>query len=208
MGALAQFGPADVDAALVAGAAWLHTTGMCLRHEPVASAVLEGLQVARAAAVPTSLDLNLRLELWDLLPAVRDAVRAAVALADVVFGSGPEELVPLARALDHDVASVEAAALALAGGARTVVARLGAGGAVAATPEGRLVRAPAFEVVQRNPVGAGDAFDAGFIAASVDALPLAEALRWGNALGALKVNREGGARDLPDRTQVRLLLDR
>jgi sugar/nucleoside kinase (ribokinase family) len=208
MGALARFSPADVDDGLVEGAAWLHTTGMCLRHEPVASAVLEALRVARDAGVPTSLDLNLRLELWGLPSAVRDAVGAAVDLADVVFGSGPEELVPLARALDHDVASVEAAALALAGGVRTVVARLGAGGAVAATPDGRLVRAPAFEVVQRNPVGAGDAFNAGFIAASIEGLPLAEALRWGNAVGALKVHREGGARDLPNRTQVGLLLDR
>ena len=41
MGALARLSPADVDAALVGGAAWLHTTGMCLRQEPVASAVLE-----------------------------------------------------------------------------------------------------------------------------------------------------------------------
>ena len=60
----------------------------------------------------------------------------------------------------------------------------------------------------RNPVGAGDAFDAGFIAASVEGRPLPEAVRWGNAMGALKVTREGGARDLPNRTQVRLLLDR
>jgi fructokinase/2-dehydro-3-deoxygluconokinase len=158
--------------------------------------------------VPASLDLNLRLELWGLPAPVRAAAEAAVGLADVVFGSGPEELVPLARALGHDVGSVEAAALALAGGSRTVVARLGAGGALAATPDGRLVRSPGFTVEQRNPVGAGDAFDAGFIAARVEELPLEEALRWGNALGALKVNREGGARDLPNRTQVRLLLDR
>ncbi len=181
---------------------------MCLRHEPVASAVLEAMQVARAAGVPVSLDLNLRLELWGLPRAVETAVAEAVDLADVVFGSGPEEIVPFARAREHDVGSVETAALALAGDARTVVARLGAGGALAATPEGRLVRSPGFAVELRNPVGAGDAFDAGFIAARVEGLPLAEALRWGNAVGALKVHREGGARDLPNRTQVGLLLDR
>jgi fructokinase/2-dehydro-3-deoxygluconokinase len=208
MGALARFGTAQVDAELVAGAVWLHTTGMCLRHEPVASAVLEALQIARSAGVVASLDLNLRLELWGFSGSVRTAVESAVGLADVVFGSGPEELVPLARTLDHDVSSVEAAALALAGGTRTVVARLGADGALAATPEGLLVRSRGFVVEQRDPVGAGDAFDAGFIAARVEGLPLEEALRWGNALGALKVNREGGARDLPNRTQVRLLLDR
>jgi sugar/nucleoside kinase (ribokinase family) len=206
MGALARFSPAHVDARLVAGAAWLHTTGMCLRHEPVASAVLEALRVARQAGVPSSLDLNLRIELWGLAPVVRAAVETAIGLAGVVLGSGPEELVPLARALGREAGSAEAAARALAGTSRTVVARVGAGGAVAATPDGRLVHAPGFAVQLRNPVGAGDAFDAGFIAARIEGRPLAEALRWGNALGALKVAVDGGARDLPSRAEAEALL--
>ena len=35
---------------------------------------------------------------------------------------------------------------------------------------------------------------------------LAEALRWGNAVGALKVARSGGPRDLPGRAEVEALL--
>ena len=35
---------------------------------------------------------------------------------------------------------------------------------------------------------------------------LADALRWGNAVGALKVARDGGARDQPSRAEVEALL--
>jgi len=221
-GALTRLSPGDVDLALVGGAAWLHTSGMCLRAAPVASAVLAGMRAARAAGVPVSLDLNLRLELWGLPDGVRAVVAEAVSLADVVFGSGAEELVPLAVAMSLVVAGgrgsgvrpggvgmageIEAATAALAGGSRTVVARLGADGALACGPDGAIVRAPGFPAELRNPVGAGDAFNAGFIAACVAGLDLAGALRWGNAVGALKVARDGGARDQPSRTEVEGLL--
>ncbi|MEI7743255.1 MAG: carbohydrate kinase family protein, partial [Chloroflexota bacterium] len=39
-GALVHLGADDLDPALVAGAAWLHTTGMCLRASPVRETVL------------------------------------------------------------------------------------------------------------------------------------------------------------------------
>jgi fructokinase/2-dehydro-3-deoxygluconokinase len=205
-GALTRLAPAEVDRGLVAGAAWLHTTGMCLRSSPVASSVLAGMRLARDAGVPVSIDLNLRLELWGLPPELRAVLAEAVALADVVLGNGMEELVPLARALGRAPDDVEAAVRGLAGGTRTSVARLGAAGAIACAPDGRVTTSRAFATTLRNPVGAGDAFNGGFIAASVAGLPLADALRWGNAVGALKVAREGGARDQPTRDDVEALL--
>jgi aminoimidazole riboside kinase len=205
-GALTRLEPADVDRGLVEGAAWLHTTGMCLRAAPVASSVLAAMRTARDAGVRVSIDLNLRLELWSLDEAALAVVAEAVALADVVLGNGPEELVPLARASGFQVEAAEEAAGALAGGARTVVWRLGAQGALACSPAGDVVVSPGFAAEMRNPVGAGDAFNGGFIAARVAGLPLAEALRWGNAVGALKVARDGGARDQPSRAEVEALL--
>lgn len=205
-GALTRLEPAQVDRGLIAGAAWLHTTGMCLRAAPVGSSVLTAMRMARDAGVPVSIDLNLRLELWGLDEGVLAVVAEAVALADVVLGNGPEELVPLARASGFEVDGVEGAALALAGGARTVVGRLGAWGALACSGAGDVVVVPGFPADLRNPVGAGDAFNGGFIAARVAGLPLAEALRWGNAVGALKVAMDGGARDQPSRAEVEALL--
>jgi sugar/nucleoside kinase (ribokinase family) len=200
-GALTFLRPEDLDADLIAGAAWLHTTGMCLRDSPARDAILAGMAAARSAGVPVSIDLNLRVELWGLADDKRSAVEAAVELADVVLGQGEEELVPLARA-----ASVQQALAVLGGGRRTVVARLGADGALARTPDGVVTRTPGFTVEARNAVGAGDAFNGGFIAARAEGHPTSEALRWGNAVAALKVARPGGARDLPSRAEVVALL--
>ena len=215
-GALRWLRPEDVPAVLVAGAAWLHTTGMCLRDAPVRDAVLAAMAAARAAGVPVSIDLNLRVELWGLDGERRAVVERAIALADVVLGSGPEELVPLAAAmasLDEDGAAgagaddlVERAARRLSDGARTVVARLGGSGVLACASDGSLVRSPAFAVEVVNIVGAGDAFNAGFIAAMVEGRGLEAALRLGNAVAARKVARQVDAPDLPTRTEVEGLL--
>lgn len=200
-GALTHLRADDVDAGLVAGAAWLHTTGMCLRDSPVREAILTAMAAARAAGIPVSIDLNLRVELWGLDDAKRVAVEAAIELADVVLGQGSEELVPLTRA-----SSVAEAMELLGGGRRTIVARLGVDGVLARTPDGAVVHVPGFAVEARNAVGAGDAFNGGFVAARVEGRPIAEALRWGNAVAALKVSRPGGARDLPSRGEVEALL--
>lgn len=197
-GAHTRLQPADLDDNLIASAAWLHTTGMCLRDSPVRETVLRALRIARAAGVPTSLDLNLRLELWGWGEA-HSTIEQAVELANVVFGSGDEEIVPLTSEI-----TAETAALALAADQRTVVARLGADGALAAF-DGQTIRVPAFPANPVNTVGAGDAFDGGFIAARLDGRSLPEALRWGNAVAALKIQRSG-TRDLPTRAQVEALL--
>ena len=117
---------------------------MCLRAAPVASSVLAAMRMARAAGVPVSIDLNLRLELWGLDEGVLAVVAEAVSLADVVLGNGPEELVPLARAAGFEVDAAEAAARALAGGERTIVGRLGAQGALACSAAGEAVVVPGF----------------------------------------------------------------
>jgi fructokinase/2-dehydro-3-deoxygluconokinase len=202
-GAHTHMRPEHLDRDLIAGAAWLHTTGMCLRASPVRDTILAGMRLARAAGVPVSLDLNLRVELWGLDDSVRQTVEQAVALAEVVFGSGAEELMPLARA-----GSVEEAAHLLSRGQRTIIGRLGAEGALAVTPDAQIHRAPGFPSRVVSTVGAGDAFDGGFIAARLNGAPLADALRWGNALAALKIARPGGARDLPARAEVEALLNR
>jgi fructokinase/2-dehydro-3-deoxygluconokinase len=198
-GADNRLAPDDIDPNVIAGAAWLHTTGMCLRASPVREAVLRAMMLARAANAQVSLDLNLRLELWGWRDGIRETIEQAIALADVVFGSAEEEIAPVAR-----VASVEAAVRLLAGGRRIVVARQGSQGALAATPDG-IVRASAFRTTVVDTLGAGDAFDGGFIAARLIGKSVEEALRWGNAVAALQI-AQPGARGLPARAEVERLL--
>jgi fructokinase/2-dehydro-3-deoxygluconokinase len=200
--------PEHVDLAWKAGAAWLHTTGMCLRASPVREAVLHGMSLARGAGASVSLDLNLRVELWGLDRETRQTVERAIRLSDVVFGNGAEEIVPLAGVDD-----VEAAAQAMSDGERVVVARLGADGALAAAPKSarsaelaEIVHAPAFPASVVDTLGAGDAFDAGFVAACLAGGDTHEALRWGNAVAALKT-AQPGARGTPSRVELEAMLD-
>lgn len=200
-GAHTHLRPEDLDAEQITRAAWLHTTGMCLDQRPVAGAALRGMEIAQEAGVPVSLDLNLRLELgaggWR--PGQRPAIEQAVARADVVLGSGQEEIVPLAGA-----SSIEAAARALGEGQRTIIARLGDGGAFVAWPGGE-AHVPGFEVAVVDTLGAGDAFNGGYIAARLAGLGEVDAVRWGNAVAALSITRSG-ARGTPRRAEVEAFL--
>lgn len=190
-GAPAFFDPDDLDVERIRSAAWLHTTGMCLRASPIREAVLAAMSEARAAGVPVSIDLNLRLELWGWADDMRAVVERAIDRADVVFGAGVDEIMPTAGA-----DSVEQAARVLSAGARTVVARMGAQGACAVTAQGDVLHAPAYPVHMVNTLGAGDAFDAGFVAARVNGLSLLDSLRWGNAAAALTVMHPSARGDL------------
>ena len=58
-----------------------------------------------------------------------------------------------------------------------------------------------------DPVGAGDAFCAGFIAARLDGLDLADALGWANACGAAAVAAEGDQTGLPTAAELARLLE-
>lgn len=190
-----------LDRAQIAEACWLHSTGICLRRSPARDTILEAMQIARAAGVPVSFDLNLRVELWGLDDELRGYLTRVIEQCDVVLGSGTEELIPLTGA-----DSVEAAARQLCGGRRTVIARMGADGVLAAIPgQTDLLHVPAFPVEVISTVGAGDAFNGGFIAARCAGLDLQEALQWGNATAALKI-RHPGTRDLPTRAEVEGLI--
>jgi ribokinase len=58
--------------------------------------------------------------------------------------------------------------------------------------EGRVVRVKGFKVTAVDSVGAGDAFDAGFLAGLGRGHPLSSCAMLGNAVAALSVSRSGG----------------
>jgi sugar/nucleoside kinase (ribokinase family) len=181
-------------------AAWLHTTGLCLREEPVRTAQLQAMQMAREEGVGVSLDMNLRLETWGLEESLREVFDQAIAYSDVIFGSGNDEIIPY-TGLD----SVQAGSEKLSGGRRTVIARLGSKGALAVAPADQF-SVPAFEVEVVDTLGAGDAFNGGFICAQLEGLGLKESVRWGNAAAGLKIG-QSGARGLPTRNELIVFLN-
>jgi sugar/nucleoside kinase (ribokinase family) len=70
-----------------------------------------------------------------------------------------------------------------------------------------MVYHPAFSVQLRDPVGAGDAFTAGFLHALLNEQSLAEACRFASAAGALVAAQEGATQPL-ERGQIETFLQR
>ena len=96
----------------------------------------------------------------------------------------------------------EAARLLQGMGVRNVVVTLGPGGSLLVPSEGESVTVPAYRVRAVDTTAAGDGFAGAFAVALAEGIPAAEALRWGNAEGAIAVTREGAQPSLPTRSEV------
>lgn len=80
--------------------------------------------------------------------------------------------------------------------ARLVVVKLGKRGAyIFDGKEGKVQKALRVKVVDTT--GAGDAFDAGFMAAFIRGMDKEECLRWGIAVASLKIQKRGARNGLP-----------
>jgi len=195
------------DAGVLSDARWLHLSGITpALSESAQAATFRAAELARAAGLTISLDLNLRRRLWTDEVA-GPVLRRLAAGADVVLGS-PDELAVLAGQ-PPDAGLVELAQAVLAIGPTMVVLKLGADGALLASTDapGSPIPRPAVPLpVVIDPVGAGDAFCAGFIAARLEDLQLERALDYANACGAAAAASLGDQTGLPDRDELVALL--
>jgi ribokinase len=107
-----------------------------------------------------------------------------------------------------DRAEIEAAAMRLCElGVDTVVLTLGDRGALL-MEKGEKEFVPAFEVTPVDTTAAGDAFVGGFAVALAEGRSLTDAVRWGNAAGALATTKLGAQPSLPARQAVEALMAR
>jgi len=205
------------DPASFADTAVFHVCSNSLVEADIAQATLQGMVRARAAGALVSLDLNLRPALWpghaEPLPVLWTALMEA-------------DLVKLARNeleyLAADMPGGEKAVLQriLEGQARLVIVTDGAAPLQWRTPEAR-GEAPAFRVRAVDTTAAGDAFvggvlfrlaqggvdGAGFADFVSDSAAISEALRFGAAVGALAVTRQGAFAAMPTHAEVDALLE-
>jgi sugar/nucleoside kinase (ribokinase family) len=194
-GALASLTGEDVRAALEStGATHLHVASFFLVPQ-LARELPEVLGRARERGVTTSLDTN-----WD--PAERwHGVAECLPHLDVLLPNA-QEAVALARSLGEDPADAVAASVALARRGPLVVVKDGAEGGFAARPDGTVVRAAGLVLDVVDTTGAGDSFDAGFLAAWLDGLSLEEAVRWAAVAGSLSTRAAGGTGGQATRAEV------
>lgn len=130
----------------------------------------------------------------------RERLAFALAHSDIVLMT-EDEISVTAPGL-----SGEAAFEALfAQGVKVLVIKQGAAGCTVITPDER-ISVPGFPVRVVDTVGAGDCFDAAFIYGMVHRLGLRDCALLANAAGAAMVQKLGGGRSAPTRTEVEALL--
>ncbi|HZC06689.1 MAG TPA: carbohydrate kinase [Ktedonobacterales bacterium] len=168
-----QLRPDDLPAGAAQVARALHTTVFALCAEPSRSTIRNLLREAKAAGALISLDPNYHPRIWRDRDEALEVLRALYPLVDVtkpslddaerLFGPGkrPESY------LDdfHDL------------GARVALLSMGSRGVWRSDTSGRVFY-PAQAIVARNATGAGDAFWAGLLLASLDSQPPAVQIRF------------------------------
>jgi len=195
-----RLAPEDVTEELVAAADLVHVTGITpLLSASAAAAVDRAIELARAAGIPVSFDVNHRSALADPASAA-ERYRALAARATVVF-AGLDE----ARMLTGQSGGPGELARAIAAdGPTQVVVKLGAEGC-AAWIDGAAFAAPAVPISPVDTVGAGDAFVAGYLAELLaDAAPEAR-LRTASRVGAFACLSAGDWEGFPHRRDLGLL---
>ncbi len=189
-GTIAALEASMVDPELLRDTRHVHVSSFFLQD-----ALVPGLpalfDVAREAGATTSVDPN-----WD--PAQRwDGGLFDVLARTDVFLPNAEETMRIAGVDD-----VAEAARRLAEATGTVVVKAGDEGALAVHADAEPVFVPARPIEVVDTTGAGDSFDAGFLAASLEGRPLAEALAFAAACGTLSTRASGGVDAQPARDEA------
>ncbi|HZD65912.1 MAG TPA: sugar kinase [Acidimicrobiales bacterium] len=206
--------PDDLEEDVVAGARVLHVTGITPALSPSArAATWRAVELARRAGATVSVDLNYRAALWPPAEAAPELSHLA-SRADIVF-AGDDELAlvtgdhkdPGADAGGGPPTTSELAAAARQvgdDGAREVVVKLGPAGALYVRGTD-VVEQSAVPVRAFDPVGAGDAFVAGYLSALLDGSDVPARLHRGCLTGAFAVSVAGDWEGLPGRGDLGLL---
>lgn len=181
--------------AVLSGARLLHLTGITpMLSEQAASATGRLLRLARQQGLTVSFDPNIRYKLGDAAR-WRHVVGPLLNQADLVL-SGADELEVLTG-----LPRAESVSSLLESGVGTVVVKNADKSANAVTASGDWTRA-AFDVPVTDPVGAGDAFAAGFLSATLRGLAPLQALTHGAAVAAMVVQSVTDVEGLPTSGQL------
>ena len=179
-GAIGALTVERIDARLLERARHVHV-GSYFLLPALAAGVADLFDRVRSRGGTTSIDPN-----WDPAETWDGGLRSVLPRTDVFLPNATEAtLIAGADGVEHAVRG-------LAADGRIVVAKAGPDGALAAEGE-RLLRADAPpSVTTVDTTGAGDAFDAGFLASWLAGDPLERSLAIANACGALSTRALGG----------------
>lgn len=197
--------PEELDTALLQETQCLHFGSLSLIDEPIRSATLRAIEIARAAGAMISFDVNYRPALWQSQEAARLRILETIPQVDLVKVNDTE-LALLTGSDDLDPASRSL----LRKGPKLCVVTLGAKGSFFQTGQDSEF-IPGYEVETVDATGCGDAFIAsllfqlvkdGKMLADLSPARLSGALNYANAVGALTSLTQGVIPALPYAHQV------
>jgi 2-dehydro-3-deoxygluconokinase len=188
---------ADLPLATIRRAKVLHLSGISLAISPSACDTgFSAMAAAREAGVAVSFDTNLRLKLWSLDRA-REVITAALRACDIALPS-IDDMAALNGLTEPDAVVDHCLAL----GAKTVALKLGAAGALVATPHERHRIAP-HPCRSVDATGAGDTFGGAFVARLIAGDALHDAGRYAAVAAALSTEGYGAVEPIPRAADVR-----
>lgn len=198
--AASRMQPHDLAHGLVERARFLHVSAISQAISPSAcDTVFAALARARAAGTQISYDANLRLRLWPIERA-RALLRETLLSIDWFLPSLDEMQALTGLALPEAILDWSRRA-----GARRIVLKLGAQGALLDDGEQRVAVAP-HAVRAVDATGAGDCFAGNFLVRLIAGDAPADAVRWANVAAALATTGFGAVEPLPRPDQVRAAL--
>lgn len=154
------------------------------------------LKIVKEQGVFTSIDMG-----WDFKGWTDERCGKVLNFCpfiDVFFINGSE-----IKKLTGESDYVRAAKLLLKKGAGVVALHRGSKGSVVFTDD-KVIRVPAFKVEQLNPVGAGDAYNAGFIYGLINGFSVEKCALFGNGAAALHIKKQGDF--MPSSREVKELI--
>ncbi|MBA9084893.1 2-dehydro-3-deoxygluconokinase [Fontibacillus solani] len=189
--------PDELDEEYLSGFKILHITGITPALSSNCLALTrKAIAVAKERGLKIVFDPNVRWKLWDSEEAARKIMLELADSADYVLPGLDEGELLTGLSQPEDIA-----AALLKPGVTGVVVKLGGKGAYykSAQHSGYMAPFPAEEV---DPVGAGDAFAAGFISGLLHGEKLEQAVLRASAMGAIAVGFNGDVEGLPDETEL------
>lgn len=191
----------DLDEEYIKQAKILHLTGVTPALSNSCREVFEYLaDFAKKNGILLSFDPNIRLKLWSEKEAVQ-CLKGVLTQSDIVLINQQEAKILL------DIQETEAIIDRLRSfGAQKIAVKLGPQGAVVADQQ-HIYRCPQIDVPVVDNIGAGDAFNAGFLFGILEGKDTQMCGTIGSMMGSLAVASVGDTEGLPDREQIRKYLN-
>jgi ribokinase len=174
----------------IAQAGAVYCAGYTLCEERLADMALSAMEVATANDVPVYFDPG--PQMVDVPLKLRNAI---LSLTDVLLTTSDE--IPL-------LAETGQLAELLRAGPHTVIVKQGGQGCAVYTGQqpAAVADIPGHNVSVVDTSAAGDSFNAAFIAAQMHGWSLTDSARLANVVGAVKVQKLGGGRNVPTLTEI------